>query len=172
MNRQVLTPQASPASAIEAIPPALRAWGQLVRAQATAKRELAAELHELHGLTMTGYEALFVLSRAEGQRLKRVELAERLVLTPSGVTRLLDGLEAEELVEKVACETDRRISYAQLTAAGAAKLEQASCGHNRSILSLFEERFSPDEIEALAELLARLPGALDEDLACPTDVEP
>jgi len=158
--------------ALDEIPTALRAWGQLVRAQATAKRELATELQELHGLTMTAYEALFVLSRADGQRLKRVELAERLVLTPSGVTRLLEGLEAEGFVEKVACETDLRISYAQLTAAGRTKLEQASCGHNRSILELFEERFSPEEIEALATLLARLPGALDEDLACPTDVKP
>lgn len=167
MNRQVLTPQASPE---EETPHALRAWGQLVRAHATAKRDLAVELQEQHGLTMTAYEALFVLSRAKGQRLKRVELAERLVLTPSGVTRLLEGLEAEGFVEKVACKTDLRISYAQLTDAGRAKLERASCGHNRAVLELFEERFSAEEIEALVGLLARLPGALDEQLACPTDV--
>ena len=49
-------------------------------------------------------------------------------------------------------------------------LEQASCGHNRAVLELFEDRFSAEEIEALAEMLARLPGALDESLACPTDV--
>lgn len=167
MTRQVLTSQIS-----EETPGALRAWGQLVRAHATAKRDLAVELQEQHGLTMTTYEALFVLSRAEGQRLKRVELAERLVLTPSGVTRLLEGLEAGGLVEKVACESDLRISYAQLTDAGAEKLQQASCGHNRAVLELFEERFSAAEIETLLELLARLPGALDESLACPTDVEP
>ena len=170
MNRQVLTPQASAAAPLEETPAALRVWGQLVRAQATAKRDLAVELQDQHGLTMTAYEALFVLSRAEGQRLKRVELAERLVLTPSGVTRLLEGLEAEGFVEKVACKTDLRISYAQLTDAGTVKLERASCGHNRAVLELFEQRFSAEEIEALAEMLARLPGALDESLACPTDV--
>jgi DNA-binding MarR family transcriptional regulator len=160
-----LTPQAS----LGQRPPALQAWGQLVRAHATVKRDLLSELQEQHGLTMSAYEALFALSLAEGGRLKRVELAERLVLTPSGVTRLLEGLEAEGLVEKVACETDLRISYAQLTDAGSAKLEQASCGHNQSVLTLFEERFSAEEIEALASMLARLPGALDENLACPTD---
>jgi DNA-binding MarR family transcriptional regulator len=145
----------------------VRAWARLMRAQATTKRELAAELQEQHGLTMSAYEALYVLSRADGRRLKRVELAERLVLTPSGVTRLLEGLEADGLVEKVSCETDLRISYAQLTDAGAEKLEQASCGHTGSIRTVFEERLSEDEIEQLAELLGKLPGALDEDDACP-----
>lgn len=138
-----------------------------MRAQATTKRELAAQLQEEHGLSMTAYEALYVLSRAEGQRLKRVDLAERLVLTPSGVTRLLEGLEAAGLVEKVACDTDLRVSYASLTEAGAVKLEQASCGHTGSIRSLFEERLGAEEIDQLAELLGRLPGALDEGEACP-----
>jgi DNA-binding MarR family transcriptional regulator len=140
-----------------------------MRAQATTKRELATELQEQHGLTMSAYEALYVLSRAEDRRLKRVELADRLVLTPSGITRLLEGLEAGGYVAKVSCDTDLRISYAQLTDGGAAKLEQASCGHTGSIRTLFEEHFSEGEIETLAELLGKLPGALDEDQACPTD---
>jgi DNA-binding MarR family transcriptional regulator len=140
-----------------------------VRAQATTKRELAARLQEQHDLSMSAYEALYVLSRVEGRRLKRVDLADRLVLTPSGVTRLLEGLEAAGLIEKVACDTDLRVSYAQLTDPGLEKLEQASCGHTGSIRSLFEERFDAEEIELLAELLGKLPGALDEARACPTD---
>ena len=140
-----------------------------MRVQATSKRELAAELQKRHGLSMSAYEALYFLSRADGQRRKRVELAERLVLTPSGVTRLLEGLEGAGLVEKVACETDLRISYAQLTDAGVEKLEQASCGHTGSVRALFEQHLEEDEIETLAELLGKLPGALDEDRACPTD---
>lgn len=139
-----------------------------MRAQATTKRELAVALQEEHGLTMSAYEALYVLSRADEQQLKRVELAERLVLTPSGITRLLEGLEAEGYVEKMACATDLRVSYARLTAAGVEKLEQASCGHTGSIRGLFEEHFDEEEIETLAELLGKLPGALDEDQACPT----
>jgi DNA-binding MarR family transcriptional regulator len=85
------------------------------------------------------------------------------------VTRLLEGLEAAGLVEKVACETDLRVSYAQLTGAGFEKLEHASCGHTGSVRSILEERLSGDEIEQLAELLAKLPGALDESQPCSTD---
>ena len=140
-----------------------------MRAQATTKRELAAQLQAEHDLSMSAYEALYVLSRADGQRMKRVDLAERLVLTPSGVTRLLEGLEAAGLVEKVACDTDLRVSYAQLTDAGREKLEQASCGHTGSVRSILEERLTGDEIEQLGELLGKLPGALDESRPCPTD---
>jgi DNA-binding MarR family transcriptional regulator len=145
----------------------MRAWGRLMRAQATTKRELVADLQAKHGLTMTAYEALYVLARAEGRFLKRVELAERLVLTPSGVTRLLEGLEAEGLVEKVSCETDLRISYAQLTDKGAEKLEQASLGHIEAVRAIFEELLDADEIDALSDLLAKLPGALDVTETCP-----
>jgi DNA-binding MarR family transcriptional regulator len=163
LNSQVLTPQAS----LEEVAPAVRAWARLMRAQATTRRELAAQLQAEHGLSMTAYEALYVLARADRRQLKRVDLAERLVLTPSGVTRLLEGLETAGLVEKVACETDLRVSYARLTDAGQDKLEQASCGHTGSIRSLFEERLDAEEIEQLAELLGKLPGALDEGDTCP-----
>ena len=76
---------------------------------------LSTRLQGEHGLSLNDYEALLVLSRAEGRRLKRVELARRLLLTPSGVTRLLEGLEAEGLVERAACREDLRVTYAQLT---------------------------------------------------------
>jgi DNA-binding MarR family transcriptional regulator len=156
-----LSPQASP--------PALRAWNRLVRAYSTTRRELRTQLHEEHGLTLNDYEALYVLSLAEGRRMKRVDLADRLVLTPSGVTRLLEGLEAAGLVEKVACDTDLRVSYAQLTDAGAEKLEAASCGHSGSLRTIFGDHLDDDEVETLGELLGKLPGALDEDAPCPTD---
>ena len=97
MSRQVITETAPPQAS-----PALRAWAQLLRGHAATTRLLSAELQE-HGLTINDYEALFLLSQAEGGRLKRVELARRLVLTPSGVTRLLEGLEAAGLVERAAC---------------------------------------------------------------------
>ena len=162
---QVLTPQAP----LDEVAPALRAWARLMRAHATTKRELATELQDQHGLSLSAYEALYVLSRAEGRRMKRVALAERLVLTPSGVTRLLEGLEAAGLVERAACETDLRVSYARLTDDGVEKLEQASCGHTGSVRALFEQHLDADEIEALGELLGKLPGALDEDRACASD---
>jgi DNA-binding MarR family transcriptional regulator len=128
---------------------------------------LNAELQAEHGLSVNGYEALYVLSRAEGRRLKRVDLSRRLGLTPSGVTRLLEVLEAAGLVERTTCPTDLRIAYAELTDAGAAKLEVASCGHGGSIRELFEQHFADREIEQLSELLGRFPGVADGDDACP-----
>jgi len=136
--------------------PALRAWGQLLRGHAAATRLLSAELSE-HDLTINDYEALLLLSQAEDGRLKRVELARQLVLTPSGVTRLLEGLEAAGLVERAACPSDLRVVYAQLTELGRERLSAASRGHVGSVRAVFEEYLTDDELETLASLLERLP---------------
>ena len=93
--------------------------------------------------------------------MRRVDLAEELMLTPSGVTRLLDGLEQAGLVERGTCSTDRRVVYAVVTDEGREKLEHASASHLAGIRTFFEERFSTDELDQLAELLARLPEAAD-----------
>jgi DNA-binding MarR family transcriptional regulator len=150
----------------QAIEPAVRAWTRLVRAYVSTTRLLSAELQAEHGLTLNDYEALLVLSRAEDGRLKRVELARSLMLTPSGITRLLQGLEDAGLVERASCATDLRVTYAQLTDAGREKLEAASGGHIASIRALFEEHFAGDEIDAIAETLGRLPGVAEGDDAC------
>jgi DNA-binding MarR family transcriptional regulator len=144
----------------------VRAFALLVRAQAVTTRMLSAALQSEHGLTINDYEALLVLSSAPDQRLKRVDLARRLLLTPSGITRLLEGLEASGLVERTTCPTDLRVAYAQLTDKGRETLAEASCGHTSSIRSLFEEYLSQDEIEQLTEMLARLPGVDHGDDAC------
>jgi DNA-binding MarR family transcriptional regulator len=163
LTTQVLSEQ--PVS--ELVPPAVRAWTRLLRAHAAATRLLNARLQAEHGLSINGYEALYVLSRTEGRRLKRVELSRRLALTPSGVTRLLEGLEAEGLVRRTFCKTDLRVAYAELTDEGAGKLEAAACGHVGSIRELFEEHFVDDEVEALSELLGRFPGVAGTDDSCP-----
>jgi DNA-binding MarR family transcriptional regulator len=148
--------------------PAVRAFAMLLRAQAVTTRELSAALLADHGLTINDFEALLVLSSAPDQRLKRVDLARRLLLTPSGVTRLLEGLENAGHVERAACDSDLRVTYAQLTDSGREKLAEASCGHMASIRTLFEEFLSPDEIEALGDMLAKLPGVAHGDDACST----
>jgi DNA-binding MarR family transcriptional regulator len=150
----------------QAIEPAVRAWTRLLRAYSSTTRLLSAELQEEHGLTLSDYEALLVLSHAEDGRLKRVELARSLMLTPSGITRLLQGLEDAGLVERASCATDLRVTYAQLTDAGREKLEAASGGHIASIRALFEEHCGPDEIVTLAEILGRLPGVAEGDDSC------
>jgi DNA-binding MarR family transcriptional regulator len=150
-------------------PPAVQAWTRLLRAYASTTRMLSASLQAEHGLTINDYEALQVLVRADGRRMRRVDLARRLLLTPSGVTRLLEGLESAGLVERAACDADLRVTYAQLTDAGAQRLEAASCGHVGSVRALFEEHFSQEELEALAAALGRLPGAAEDEPPC---VEP
>jgi DNA-binding MarR family transcriptional regulator len=150
----------------QAIQPAIRAWSRLLRAYASTTRLLSSELQETHGLTLNDYEALLVLSRAEDGRLKRVDLARSLMLTPSGITRLLEGLENAGLVERASCPTDLRVTYAQLTGAGRERLEAASNRHVASIRTLFEEHFARDEIDAIAEILGKLPGVADGEDSC------
>ena len=146
--------------------PAVQAFALLLRAQAVTTRLLSASLQEDHGLTINDYEALLVLSTAPDQRLKRVDLAHRLLLTPSGITRLLEGLEGSGLVERAACSTDLRVTYAQLTDKGRATLEAASCGHVASIRTLFEEHLSEGEIDQVISALGKLPGVAYGDDAC------
>ena len=135
----------------------LEPWIAFLRAHSAITRQLNADLLADHGLTLNDYEVLLVLSRAEGRRMRRVDLAESVVLTASGITRLLDGLERAGYVEKERCSTDLRVSYAKLTAAGHAKVREAAGTHLRGVNELFVGRFSVAELEALAELLGRLP---------------
>lgn len=144
----------------------MRGWIRLIRAHDFTQRELGAQLHSEHGLTRKDYEALFLLAQAEDGRMKRVDLAQRLSLTPSGVTRLLEGLEREGLVERVACDTDMRVSYAALTDAGREKYDAASCGHIGSVRSVLEQSLTAEEIETLGELLGKLPGVATDGDAC------
>jgi DNA-binding MarR family transcriptional regulator len=142
---------------------------RLLRAHASLTRDLSAELQVEHGLTINDYEALLHLSRADGGRMRRVDLAGGLLLTASGITRLLDGLERAGLVERAECASDRRVSYAVITDLGLAKLREASVTHVAGVRALFEERYTPEELERLAELLGRLPGADVDGSACVPD---
>jgi DNA-binding MarR family transcriptional regulator len=151
----------------EARPATVRAWTRLLRAHASTTRLLSSSLHTQFGLTLNDYEALQVLAGAEGQRMRRVDLARSLLLTPSGVTRLLEGLERAGLVQRVSCPVDLRVAYAQLTPAGAEKLADASCAHVRAITALLEEHFTGEEVALLAELLGRFPGVLEGGDRCP-----
>ena len=135
---------------------ALEAWIGLLRAHAATTRALSAELLRDHGLTINDYEALLHLARAEECSMRRVDLAERLLLTAAGSTRLLDGLEDAGLVAKRACSSDRRVTYAVLTEAGRERLADASGSHLAAVRALFEERFGDDELTELAQLLGRL----------------
>ncbi len=159
MSSQILTSQE--------IATTVEVWGRLLRGHAGVARELSASLHAEHGLTINDYEALLLLSKADENALRRIDLASRLVLTASGVTRLLDGLERSGWVAKQNCEQDARVTYAVLTDAGRTKLEQAACSHVAHIRSLLEERYSCAELATLTDLLSRLPGAAEPGSCTP-----
>jgi DNA-binding MarR family transcriptional regulator len=144
----------------------LEAWVRFLRAHAALTRELSADLVAEHGLTINDYEVLLHLARAPEQRLRRVDLVDRVLLTPSGITRLLEGLERAELVERAQCDEDRRVVYAKLTPAGADRLREAARTHVAGIESLFLGRFNAEELATLATLLSRLPAAGDDDVEC------
>ena len=135
----------------------LDAWVAFLRAHAAITRELSAQLQREHGLTLNDYEVLLHLSHADGGRMRRVDLAERVVLTASGITRLLEGLERSGYVCKETCASDARVSYAKLTDDGEAKLRAAAQTHLRGIDEQFLSRYSEPELATLAELLGRLP---------------
>ena len=138
---------------------ALEAWRSYLQSHATILRMLDAELASEHGITTRDYEVLLYLAQAPDRKLPMSALAESTMLTRSGITRLVDGLVSGGFIERASCSNDARVSYAQLTDEGFAKLSHAGCTHVRSIRRLFLERFDADETAQLASLLGRLPGA-------------
>src|SRR5881275_1292139 len=150
-------------------PPKLESWIAFLRSHAAITRELSAQLQREHGLTLNDYEVLLHLSNADGGMMRRVDLAGSVLLTASGITRLLDGLERAGYVSKETCTSDARVSYAKITPAGRTKLKAAAETHLAGVGELFLDRYSPAERDGLAGLLARLPmtgrecrGASDE----------
>src|SRR6476469_2183389 len=107
----------------------VRTWVRFLATHAAITRELEAQLMGAHGLTLSDYDVLVQLARAPEHRLRNIELANAIVLTRSGVTRLVDGLENEGLVTRAACPSDKRGSLVQLTDKGLERLREASGTH-------------------------------------------
>ena len=133
------------------------AWIRFLRAHAALTRELGARLEAEHGLTMSDFDVLIQLYHAPDHAMRRIDIARQVLLTASGITRLLDGLERCGLVAKRSCESDARVSYAVLTDEGLRKVEEARNSHNADIDELFGAALAPNEREQLADLLSRLP---------------
>ena len=137
-------------------------FARFLRAHAAVVRELSAELELEHGLTINDYEVLLRLARAKQRRMRRDDLVEEVLLSPSGITRLLQGLERAGWVEKATCESDARVSYAKLTDPGLAKLRAAAKTHVAGIQRVFLDRFDDDERATLVEFLSRIDSAGEE----------
>jgi DNA-binding MarR family transcriptional regulator len=134
----------------------LTAWIRLLRAHAALTRELDARLDAAHGLSLRDYDVLVQLYYAPEHRMRRVDIARTVILSPSGITRLLEGLERAGWVEKQHCEDDNRVIWAVLTDEGREKFEEAQATHAGDVQELFSSRFDDEEHAHLAELLGRL----------------
>ena len=134
----------------------LGAWRGLLRAHAEITRELDADLTSEHGLSLSSYEVLLYLADAPEGRLRMSELAESVLLSRSGLTRLVDRLAREGLIERVRCDADARGWFAQVTPAGRELFASARSTHLDGVRARFLERYSRAELRQLAAFWERL----------------
>jgi DNA-binding MarR family transcriptional regulator len=154
----------STATAVKISPPAQeslsegeqRAWRGLLRAHACLAKRLDSELDQAHRLPMTSYEVLHHLQEASGGRMRMCDLAEQAQLSRSGLTRLVDRLERDGLLERCSCDHDARGSYACLTPTGRERLEEARGTHLAVVRDYFLSRFSEAELSVLADMWERI----------------
>jgi DNA-binding MarR family transcriptional regulator len=143
---------------------AMRTWVRFLAAHSALTRELEAQMLGAHGLTLSDYDVLVQLARAPSQRLRNIELAKAIVLTRSGVTRLVDGLERDGLVTRVSCPSDKRGTLVELTAEGMRRLREAAETHLDGVRELFLEKIGERGRERMDDLLGRLAGGADCDM--------
>ena len=146
----------------ELAPEELGAWRGLLRVHSALVKALDAELLAAHALPLTSYEVLINLQAAPGRRRRMAELADGVLLSRSGLTRLVDRLERDGLLERDACTDDGRGTYAVLTDKGQALLAEARRTHLDGVRERFLRHFEENELRTLAGLWERvLPGAAD-----------
>ena len=140
----------------------LGAWRGMLRVHAALVRELDAELEAAHDLPLTSYDVLIYLRGAPDKRLRMAELADSVLLSRSGVTRLVDRLEREGLIARDTCTSDGRGCFAVLTDEGEELLARARPTHLAGVRERFLRHYSEDELRTLAGFWERVkPGAAD-----------
>ena len=133
----------------------LAAWLGLMYAHGVVARRLEQALQERHRLSLVEHTVLHQL-RAAGGRMRMSDLAGCSLLSPSGVSRLVDRLVAAGLIERTAWRQDGRAIYAVITAAGRRRLEDAAITYGTELRESFLDHFSEEEVRVLGEMLARL----------------
>ena len=136
----------------------LRVWQALLHAHHDVVERLDAELREEHGLTFGSYDVLLRLARAPGRCLRMTDLAERVLMSPSGLTRMVDRLEAQGLVQRERFDGDARVMLARLTDRGRQVLRKAAATHVRGIRQHFTAKLSQDQLRQVAEALETIAG--------------
>jgi DNA-binding MarR family transcriptional regulator len=128
----------------------------MLRAHAALTRALDAQLAREHKLPLSSYEVLLFLADAPDGRMRMSELAESVLLSRSGLTRLVDRLEREGLLKRERCESDARGLFAEITPAGRRLFDEARRTHLDGVRALFLDRFSCDELRTLGGLWQKL----------------
>lgn len=137
----------------------IRAWRGLLRTYAQLTKALDAELDATHGLPLTSYEVLMHIADSQGEKMRMHDIASSILLSRSGLTRLVDRLERDGLVKRSSCASDARGSYACLTEKGRATLDAARKTHLAGVRAMFLSHFTPEEQEQLGVLWDRIGGA-------------
>lgn len=136
----------------------LRAWQALLHAHHDVVGRLDAELREEHDLTFGSYDVLLRLARAPRRCLRMTELAERVLMSPSGLTRMVDRLVAQGLVRRERFDGDARVMLARLTDRGRQVLRRAAATHVRGIREHFSGKMSHQQLRQVAEALETVVG--------------
>ena len=128
------------------------AWVGFLKAHSSVVKALDADLIARHGLPLSAYEVLLKLALSEEGHLRMSDLAQQALLSQSRISRLVDQLCNQGLIERRSCETDSRVVYAKITDAGRARLEDAEQTHSAGVQGRFFERLSEADLERLAEI--------------------
>ena len=134
------------------------AWQALLHAHHKITRVLDAELRASHELTWAEYDVLLRLAKASGRTLTMTELARRIMISPSGLTRVVDGLEERGMVKRTRNDDDARVVSASLTDAGRDKVRHAAQTHLRGIRQHFTGRLSTSQLKEVAAALQVITG--------------
>jgi DNA-binding MarR family transcriptional regulator len=156
-----LAPHRSPSPGTELEEPALRVWRAFLQASVLLPRRLDEELQAAHGLSLAEYDALLHIANAPERRVRMSVLADRVLLSRSGITRLVDRLVADGMVERWACPTDARGAEAALTGSGLDRLREAARTHVAGIERHFLTPLDSADREAIERGLGRVADALD-----------
>jgi DNA-binding MarR family transcriptional regulator len=143
----------APPAACSRVP---RAWTGMLRVYDRLMHELDAELERVHGISLAEFDVLLQLSEAPERRMRMADLAEAVLLTRSGISRLVDRLEARGLVERVRCPSDARGLNAALTDAGAELLAVAASTHLAGVNERFTNRLAPEDVARLESIWEEL----------------
>jgi DNA-binding MarR family transcriptional regulator len=141
----------------------LSAWRGMLRTHAILVKRLDAELEAAHGLALTSYEVLLNLAHAEAGQMRMCDIADSVLLSRSGLTRLVDRLERSALVERVSCESDARGAFARLTPAGVETFRAAQRTHLEGVRRHFLSHFTTDELDVLGDAWQRVTGIAGTD---------